>query len=343
MSELTMAAQEAANNSAILEWGLQAIRAFQGSRPALLTAAAKVVTNLGSSAAYIVITAFMYWCVNERRAFRAGLTLFISNGINIGLKGWIREPRPYTLDPTINLAWEPTFSFPSGHSQNAAAFWPALLGTIPDTADAPKRSKGSRSHSRSAAAAFFALPFLIGLSRIYLGVHYPTDVLAGWAIGALIAAVSLLAVPRFINFLIETPLQPIAGLRTSYRNRAEVEPRTRTTLTLALAALGAVALNALGGDDTSMGGVLFGFAAGPTLFPVNFRAAEGTVIKKGARLAVGLLGLGLIYFGLKLLFPGEGSSLYRLARFARYGLCGFWASGLAPWLFVRTGLSRSGQ
>ncbi len=338
MSELTMAAQEAVSGffsggtgSSVLQWGLEAIRAFQGARPAVLTAVARLVSDAGSALAYIAIIAITHWCVDERRAFRAGIILFVSNGLNIGLKEWIREPRPYALDPSINLAWEPTLSFPSGHSQNAAAFWPALLA-------------GKAGKPRKAAIALFlAIPFLIGLSRVYLGVHYPTDVLGGWAVGALVAAAGLVAAPRLVRFARETPIQPIAGIRESYRARIIEAPRTAATFRLALAAMGAIALNALGGEDTSMGGILFGYAAGPALLSSDFRAAEGSVVKKAARLAVGLVGLAILYFGLKLAFPGEGTPLYRLARFVRYGLCGFWASGLAPYLFLKTGLSRSGR
>lgn len=346
MSELTMTAGTALADGtapALLEWGLQVIRAFQGSRPALLTFLARAVTEIGNPLTYIFLTAFTYWCVDERRAFRAGVVLFVSNGLNIALKNGIHEPRPYAFDPSINLVWEPSFSFPSGHSQNAAAFWPVLIGVKPRFNEGLLRAEKPKNGRNAGAVLFLCIPFLIGLSRVYLGVHYPTDVLGGWAIGAVIAAVGLLAVPRFLVFLGETDMPTIRALRESYRQRVAAVPRSAATARLALAALGAAALNALGGDDTSMGGALFGFAAGPALVPSLFRAAEGGTAKKGARLAAGLVGLGFLYFGLKVLLPGEGEPLYRLARFARYALCGFWTSGLAPWLFVRTGLSRSGQ
>ncbi len=338
MGELSAAAggffAGAGAGNPVLEWGIRAIHALQGGRPEVLTFLARAVTELGNPLAYIAIVAFAYWCADERRAFRAGLALFVSNGLNLALKSAIREPRPWVLEPGINLVTEPTFSFPSGHAQNAAAFWPALL--------AGTRRKGG-TESRTAAALILAIPFLVGLSRVYLGAHYPTDVLVGWAIGALAAAVAVIAIPRALAAFKASEIPAIRAIRESFERRIAEEPRTLVTVRLVLAALGAFALNAIGGEDTSMGGALFGFAMGPALHGGEFRAAEGSVAKKGARSAIGLLVLGVLYFGLKALLPGEGTSWYRLARFARYALCGFWATGLAPYLFLKAGLSRSGR
>jgi NO-binding membrane sensor protein with MHYT domain len=55
---------------------------------------------------------------------------------------------------------------------------------------------------------------------------------------------------------------------------------------------------------------------------------------------VGVIGIGMIYFGLKLILPLEGQSFYQLSRFFRYLLLGIWISFVAPWLFIRLRLSR---
>lgn len=360
----------------ILEWGLRAIRAMQGTQPEWLTRAARAVTSLGDPLAYIPIIAFVYWCVDERRAYRAALTLFISNGLNIAIKGAFRLPRPFILDPSINLVPETGYAFPSGHSQNSAAFWPTLFLGTRSTVSALGSSTGAGTPSKRqtpanrnparlvAFIAAFALPLLIGLSRSYLGVHYPTDVLGGWAIGAILAVIATLAFPAMARAFRQSELTAIRAIRESWASWRERSGHSSATWPIALAATGAFILNAINGEDSSMGGALFGFAAGPAFLAATiresgkarepgeteavngkrvFNGSEGTPIKKGARFIAGLLVLALLYFGLKAVLPGEGSSWYRLARFARYALCGFWTSGLAPLAFIKLGLSRSGR
>lgn len=96
-----------------------------------------------------------------------------------GLKEIVCRPRP-ALWP--RLVEEGGWSFPSGHALASATIFPLLAWTL------SRRSPGR-------APAFWgfglALPLVIGLGRLYLGVHWPTDVLAGWAIGALQSALAI--------------------------------------------------------------------------------------------------------------------------------------------------------
>jgi membrane-associated phospholipid phosphatase len=90
-----------------------------------------------------------------------------------GLKGVIDAPRPGTVDPSvIQYAVETSSAMPSGHALASIV----ILGWV--------WLRGSRSMRLLAVIASFV--FLIGLSRVYLGVHYPSQVIAGWAIGTLI-------------------------------------------------------------------------------------------------------------------------------------------------------------
>ena len=58
---------------------------------------------------------------------------------------------------------------------------------------------------------------------------------------------------------------------------------------------------------------------------------------------VGIIGIGIIYLGLKLILPSEGQSFYQICRLFRYLLLGLWISFGAPWLFIRMGLARQGE
>jgi undecaprenyl-diphosphatase len=101
--------------------------------------------------------------------------------INAALKNLFERPRPSMSDP---LATAGGFSFPSGHAMASTA----LLATL-----ALVVTRGRPAQTRLAAFGMAAaLVGAIGLSRVYLGVHYPTDVAAGWSAGLAWASVSVL-------------------------------------------------------------------------------------------------------------------------------------------------------
>jgi len=345
MFEMTAVADGAAQNlTGILDWGLAVIMAFQAAGNPALTLLARFFTLLGDPVAYAIILPVLFWCIDEKRGFRVGLTLFLSNGINVAIKETLQVPRPFVRDPSVRLAHATGFSTPSGHSQNSAVLWPLLAWTQgaavpPGSADtresAPTHATAVTRARRGfavRAAISLCLPFCIGLSRIYLGVHYPTDVLLGWIVGAVIS-VTALTVPStaFVR-------RVFASLAAS----AAAAGRSLRTWKLGTAAAAALVLNAASGSDTSMGGLVFGFAAGYTFLTERedrFSAAAGSPAQKALRVAVGLALLAVIYFGLKTLFPGEGSEYYALLRFARYGLLGLWASLGAPVLFMKIRLA----
>jgi len=67
--------------------------------------------------------------------------------------------------------------------------------------------------------------------------------------------------------------------------------------------------------------------------------AGGQFWKRAVRFLLGVAVVAAIFFGLRLIFPGEGESLYAVFRFMRYGLVGLWITLGAPWLFLRVGLA----
>ena len=312
---------------AMYNWGLSVIRLFQSVQNPVLTTIAKFFTTLGSAPVYIALLPIILWCVDEKRGFKIGITVFLSNGINVALKQNLRVERPFTQDPSVKMIEpEDLYSTPSGHAQNSAAFWPTLLGS------------GS-GHTAIRIVLMIALPLCIGLSRIYLGVHYPTDVFFGWALGAAIAAISLFAVPRITRAIHENRSDAITAFRESLKNYRESTGRSFRSFKLAIATLAALLLNATSAGDSSMGGLVFGFAAGYIFLTdgtaPRFSAASGSLAKKTLRFALGLAVLAALYFGLKQVFPAEGSQWYALCRFLRYGITGFWASWGAPKLFMK--------
>lgn len=108
------------------------------------------------------------------------------------LKAAFARPRP---DIVGHLIETHTMSFPSGHAMVGAVVWLTLGALVAHVSP-------SRAFRRYAIAVAVAMTFLIGASRLYLGVHWPSDVLAGWSLGiawtALVLLVFRLREPRAV-------------------------------------------------------------------------------------------------------------------------------------------------
>jgi membrane-associated phospholipid phosphatase len=137
------------------------------------------ITFLGASVTLWTLLVLYHWLVNPRFAHRLGIVLAISIVTHQILKGVFGTPRPYDLDETLSNGFARStgtgHGFPSGHTQNAATFWPAF----------------AFRHNRFGLwIAALAIVFLVALSRIYLGVHMPIDVTGGFVFGMVFAWVA---------------------------------------------------------------------------------------------------------------------------------------------------------
>ncbi len=284
---------------ALTAWGLEFVRATQDTLGRAFLLPMQAITLLGSELFALAALPLIYWCVDRKKGARIGILVLFSAFANLWVKTLFKLPRPYELDPSLELARENTSAFPSGHSQNSIAFWGAALTVLP---------KGI------GLAAFIALPLLVGLSRIYLGVHFPVDVMAGWALGGFFVALFY-----GIGLRIEAALH-------------NLESRFRMIIVAAVA----LAMNFLMPEDAMLGGAFLGSGIGFVLVSKNLRfEAKGRLADKAMRYVLGMAGAVVIYLGPKYLlgdsFPAQAS----LIRFLRYGLLGFWVSYGAPLVFLK--------
>lgn len=140
------------------------------------------VTELGSTAAVTVVAGLVAavgvligpW---RHGVIGAAVIGIASVGVEI-VKAILARARPDILDP---LVVEHGFSFPSGHSTLSMTAYGVLAVLV-------MRTRLPRGVRGAVVVALGTLVALIGLSRVWLGVHYPTDVLAGWTTGALVVA-----------------------------------------------------------------------------------------------------------------------------------------------------------
>ncbi|MDR3333658.1 MAG: phosphatase PAP2 family protein [Treponema sp.] len=304
----------------VYQWGIDCIKGIQRIENPLLTELIKGITALGSEYFYIPVVLFMFWCIDERQGLRLGLLIILSSWVNGGCKELLRQPRPYSLDPSVGRAFEPSYGIPSGHAQLSLTFWAWVSGFW---------------RERLWSAAILII-LVIGFTRLYLGLHFPTDLLAGWFLGGLILLL-------YYGF----------GKRIEARLAAG-----GTRVRIWSVALVALIMNA-SGSGRIFGGLMLGFGMGYSLMlqHVPFSAQAMVRGKKpalpllAARYALGITGAVLVYQGLKAIFPGEGSLFaeipgwganspyYELGCFVRYGLAGCWVTLGAPWLFLRLGLA----
>lgn len=287
----------------ILAWGLDLIRTVQQVASPALTVVMKAITVLGTEWFYLAALPLIYWCVDRRRGIRIGLLFLFSSFLNLWFKDLWAQPRPFEFDASVGLASETSYGLPSGHAQGSIVFWGSASPLF-------RKPWG--------LLLAIVLPLVIGFSRIYLGVHFPTDVFAGWLIGGALVAVDAIFGDRISGFL---------G-KQSFRVKA---------VAIALIAL---AMNFLDQRDTSIAGIFLGAGLG-FLLAEKYAAfeARGGLGAKVLRYLVGLAGAAVIYLGLKAILPGQGSELYALCRFLRYALVGAWIGFGAPWVFLRLRLA----
>ena len=164
-----------------------------------LTYTMRAVTTLGEAGFLVTLGALIVWrlvAVGRRpEAVWFAAAALGAEGLDQVLKFWFRRPRPAAFFgvPPAN------YSFPSGHALASFCFYLVLaeivIGQVEQPVEPPVEPPGWPRGRRFAARAIAVLlAGSIGLSRVYLGVHYPTDVLAGYA-----AAVAWLAVLRSLH------------------------------------------------------------------------------------------------------------------------------------------------
>ncbi|MDQ7096799.1 phosphatase PAP2 family protein [Desulfosporosinus sp. PR] len=132
-----------------------------------------LLSFLGSEPTYIFLITLLYWNIDKRFGFRLATLFLTSMAFNAVLKDLWATPRPIGQPGirSLYLSSATGNSFPSGHSQGAATFYPYVW-------------KRWRSQKRWLGIGAFMI-LGIGFSRLYLGVHWPGDVLGGYLIGGL--------------------------------------------------------------------------------------------------------------------------------------------------------------
>jgi undecaprenyl-diphosphatase len=159
----------------ILNFDILVTNFIYGFRSSQVTDVMLMITFLGSGLVLLVVSGFFIFYVSRYRkkdALIFSTILYSAIILNLLLKLFYQRPRP----DNFPLIHENTLSFPSGHAMNSFVFFAAVSYFI---------FRETKNIKLAILISFISLiiVILIGFSRVYLGAHYPSDVLAGWIAG----------------------------------------------------------------------------------------------------------------------------------------------------------------
>jgi membrane-associated phospholipid phosphatase len=299
----------------------------------------KLFTLLGSEEFYLLVMPILYWAVSASLGFRVGVMLLFACGSNVILKWALHLPRPYWYDARVQgLVAETLFGAPSLHSQVPASIFGLIAATF---------------RRGWIWASVIPLIFVIGTSRLVLGVHFYIDVLLGWALGAVgiwifissesrvkawfdgqrvaaqVGAVFLSSIGMIaIGVLVLAQTGDFQLPETWIFNALLDHPEIETLDPFELEAL------------ISPSGALFGLGAGRIwLSSRGGFDAGGRFWKRFLRVVVGLAGVIILWHGLGSIFPRDPDLLGYSLRYLRYASIGLWSAAIAPLIFIRLNLA----
>lgn len=292
----------------------------------------QAITSLGYEEFFVLLLPTLYWCFDQMIGLRIGIVLLIGTLTNTLFKFLFHTPRPYWISDQVRAySQESSFGLPSGHAQIAASIWGWLAVEV---------------KKRWFTIVAVVLIFLIGLSRIYLGVHFLSDVILGWTLGGLLVW-AFAAWHKPVAYWLKT---------RSYATKLWLV--LASTLVLMLLVLGAYwiagswemdpewavragEVNPYSLDGVfTLGGTWLGMLGGFLVITErkgHFLADEGGW-RRLVRFFVGMVGLFLLYFGLGQVFPRNSDFISFGLRFVRYTLIGLWVSWLGPVFFEKIGI-----
>jgi len=276
----------------------------------------RIITFLGGASMFFILLPLIFWHVDEKKGMYLGAVVLISIWSNLLLKFLLDQPRPFFegYDPSVGIITERLGGMPSGHAQNSLVMFFIIASWI-------------RKNWAYICAAVIC--FLIGFSRIYLGVHFPTDVLAGWLLGAVI-----LCGYFFLHEKIEVLL-----VRGGFRAGMYASAIVSFIMIIYLP----------GKEMLFPGAILLGIGAGFCLnrcytgFSANAFLGR-TEIKKyltlAARFVLGAVVCLLFIFAIGKFIPLiADSNNEKLYSFLSFALAGLLVSFVMPWIFVKLRLA----
>lgn len=293
--------------------GLEIILWFQSWRTPGVQTFFELITHSGSTIFFLLVLPAVYWCWDTALGRRVVILFSFSVWFTQWLKEWWQRPRPAAISPEVQAAVDaPDFGIPSGHALIITALWGAIAWHV---------------RRRWVIIVAIIYVFLVSLSRMVLGVHFPQDVVAGLILGLLLLATYVWLEPSLSAWFSGQGIWKQIGLVVGTSALLLVihplifPDRSGYGLRVATGSVGVL----LGGG--------IGFVIEAHFLGMD---AGGTWWKRVLRYLLGIFVLFLVFFGLDSAFA-QLTPVY-LFTFIQSSAVGLWVSYGAPWLFVKTSL-----
>jgi membrane-associated phospholipid phosphatase len=260
------------------------------------------VTEIGGSIIMWLFLSLYYWCLDRKAASRLIVLFLFSAWLVSILKRLFDQPRPYMLDASVKIGDETGPGIPSGHAQNMIIVWGYLIFQV---------QKGWFT------ALALSMILLVSFSRIYLGLHFPTDVFGSWLIGEILLLLFYCLhekiEARFVSFKSKIQFLLAAAIPCMF---AMIQPNKYSVTPMAVLA-----------------GFCLGYLIERKMIGFNEARAAGIGF---VRYVAGVTILVLLFFVADIVTPN--SPAYMICLFINYFMIGLWTGAGAPWLFKKMNL-----
>ncbi len=295
----------------------------------LLTQFFLLASFIGQVEGYILVVTLIYVIFNKTLAVRLSVLLLLTMCLNHVLKITIKNPRPFIHEGTYLQKWAVSaenakalateYSTPSGHAMAGSAFYSYLYASI---------------ENRFVAVIAVIAILSTGFSRPYLGVHYPGDILMGWAIGLPVALVAIRRTDKISD----------GWNKLSYRYQVGIVVASSLILWLATIAINDWRVDAQPRAVLGYMGFLTGIVLGRPieLSTVNFDPKSSGPLAKILRFAISV---AMVLVALLLLdkvfgaIADDFSVLGYMLQYIRYTIAGVVSIFVAPLIFTKIGLA----
>ncbi|MGL5751554.1 MAG: phosphatase PAP2 family protein [Paraclostridium sp.] len=271
---------------------VEILKYIQSFKSPILNLIFLVITISTEVPVILVVASILYWCINKKYGQKLLFALTTNIAINTGIKEFFKSPRPIGIAGIESMRTETAtgYSFPSGHTQTGTTFWVSIMSIL----------------KNKYVYIIGTILFLgIGLSRLYLGVHWPIDVIFGWIFG--------LTFTISCNFILD---------KVEDKNNYKYFLYLLIPMTIWIFIVNSV-------EYVKMFGLFTGFIVGYIIEKRYVKFDVNVSIKsKICRYIFGLTTLGLVYIGLKLIMP-----VNVIGAYIRYFGLVVYAIAIAPLLF----------